>query len=122
MPVLFMIMIPTIFTSAMHQKKLRKMVLLIQLRMRCGLQMLQPPLNIDSLTTIPVVLNNVGFEGEGEVLDIIYSPQPGKINLEIDSTEQLIAEQSYVQLPSGYVIRKFAEDTTRGKGHKLILT
>ncbi|MEO8413067.1 MAG: glycosyltransferase [Ginsengibacter sp.] len=82
----------------------------------------QHPFNFDSLTTIPVIQNNVGFEGEGEILDIIYSPQPGKINLEIDSTDQLIAEQRYVQLPSGYVIRKFAEDTIEGKGHKLILT
>ncbi len=80
------------------------------------------PFNFDSLATIPVILNNVGFEGEGEVLDIISSPQPGKINLEIDTTDQLIAEQDYIQLPSGYVIRKFAEDTTVGKGHKLILT
>ena len=82
----------------------------------------QNPFNFDSLKTIPVISNNVGFQGEGEVLDIIYSPQPGKINLEIDSSEKLIAEQNYVQLPSGYVIRKFAEDTTVGKGHKLILT
>ncbi len=84
--------------------------------------LLKQPFNFDSLSTIPVILNNVGFEGEGEVLDIIYSPQPGKISLEIDNTEQLIAEQNYIQLPSGYVIRKFAEDTTEGKGHKLILT
>jgi cellulose synthase/poly-beta-1,6-N-acetylglucosamine synthase-like glycosyltransferase/spore germination protein YaaH/peptidoglycan/xylan/chitin deacetylase (PgdA/CDA1 family) len=82
----------------------------------------QQPFDFDSLTTIPVILNNVGFQGEGEVLDILYSPQPGKIDLEIDSTEELIAEQDYVQLPSGFVIRKFAEDTTVGKGHKLILT
>lgn len=80
------------------------------------------PFNYDSLTTIPVIGNNVSFQGEGEVLDIIYGPQPGNINLEIDSSEQLISEQKYVQLPSGYVIRKFAEDTTVGKGHKLILT
>jgi cellulose synthase/poly-beta-1,6-N-acetylglucosamine synthase-like glycosyltransferase/spore germination protein YaaH/peptidoglycan/xylan/chitin deacetylase (PgdA/CDA1 family) len=80
------------------------------------------PFNFDSLKTIPVVQNSVGFQGEGEVLDIIYSPQPGKINFEIDSSEQLISEQNYLQLPSGYVIKKFAEDTTIGKGHKLILT
>ncbi len=80
------------------------------------------PFDFDSLKTIPVLLNNVSFEGEGEVLDIISSPQKGKINLEIDSSEQLIAEQDYDQLPSGYVIRKFAEDTVVGKGHKLILT
>lgn len=82
----------------------------------------QHPFNFDSLTTIPVIADNVGFEGEGEVLDIMYSPQPGKISFEIDTSEQLIAEQNYVQLSSGYVIRKFAEDTTVGKGHKLILT
>ena len=80
------------------------------------------PFNFDSLTTIPVVHNSVGFLGEGEVLDILYAPQPGKIQFEIDSSEMLIAEQHYLQLPSGYVIRKFAEDTTEGKGHKLILT
>ena len=80
------------------------------------------PFNFDFLKTIPIIQNNVGFQGEGEVLDIIYSPQPGKINFEIDSSEKLIAEEKYVQLPSGYVIRKFAEDTTVGKGHKLILT
>lgn len=82
----------------------------------------QNPFNFDSLKTIPIIQNNVGFQGEGEVLDILYSPQPGKINFEIDHSEQLIAEENYIQLPSGYVIRKFAEDTTVGKGHKLILT
>ena len=80
------------------------------------------PFNFDSLKTMPVVLNSVDFQGEGEVLDILYSPQQGKVSLEIDSSEQLIAEQKYLQLPSGFVIRKFAEDTTVGKGHKLILT
>src|SRR5690348_17276970 len=82
----------------------------------------QHPFNYDSLTNIPAPRDDVSFEGEGEILDIMYSPQPGKISFEIDSTEQLIAEQNYIQLPSGYVIRKFAEDTTVGKGHKLILT
>lgn len=62
-------------------------------------------------------------EGEGELLNVLYSPQSGKINLEIDSSEMLIAEQKYVQLPSGYVYEKFGEDTTAmGPGHKIILT
>lgn len=80
------------------------------------------PFNFDTLKTIPIIPDNVGFEGEGELLDIIYSPQQGRINLEIDTVEQLISEQNYTQLPSGYVIRKFGEDTTNGPGHKLILT
>lgn len=80
------------------------------------------PFNYNTLSTIPIIRDNVGFVGEGELLDILYSPQEGKIKFEIDSTDQLISEQEYLQLPSGYVIRKFAEDTTVGKGHKLILT
>jgi cellulose synthase/poly-beta-1,6-N-acetylglucosamine synthase-like glycosyltransferase/spore germination protein YaaH/peptidoglycan/xylan/chitin deacetylase (PgdA/CDA1 family) len=83
----------------------------------------EQPFDYNSLSTIPIIPDNVGFDGEGEMLDILYSPQEGKIKFEIDSTDQLIAEQDYEQLPSGYVIRKFAEDTTpAGPGHKLILT
>ena len=80
------------------------------------------PFNFASLSTMPIIPDNVGFVGEGEMLDILYSPQQGKIKFEIDSTDQLISEQDYLQLPSGYVIKRFAEDTTIGKGHKLILT
>lgn len=82
----------------------------------------QQPFNFSILKNIPIISNSVGFTGEGEVLDILYTPQEGKIKIEIDSTEQLISEQKYIQLPSGYLIQKFAEDTTVGKGHKLILT
>ncbi len=64
----------------------------------------------------------IGDEG-GELLDFLYTPQAGQIDLQIDTTEQLIAEQNYLQLPSGYVYKKFAEDKTPvGPGHKLILT
>lgn len=80
------------------------------------------PFNFNLLSSIPIITDNVGFIGEGEMLDILYTPQEGKVKFEIDSTDQLISEQEYLQLPSGYVIRKFAEDTTRGPGHKLILT
>ena len=62
-------------------------------------------------------------ESSGELLDFLFSPQQGKIDLQIDTAEQLIAEQNYLQLPSGYVYKKFAEDTSAiGPGHKLILT
>ncbi len=81
------------------------------------------PFDFNTLRTIPIIQDNVGYDGEGEVLNIIASPQEGKINFEIDSSEILISEQNYVQLPSGYIIQKFAEDTTTpGPGHKLILT
>lgn len=61
--------------------------------------------------------------GEGELIDILYSPQKGKIKLEIDKKELLISEQNYLSLPSGYIYQKFAEDETSiGPGHKIILT
>ena len=80
------------------------------------------PFDFNVLANIPISPDNVHYEGEGEVLNIIGSPQEGKINLEIDSSEQLIAEQTFIQLPSGYIIQRFAEDTTEGRGHKLVLT
>lgn len=79
--------------------------------------------DFSSLYKVPVIPNSVGYiDSSGEVLDIIARPNSGKINLEIDTTEMLIAEQNYVQLPSGYLINKFGEDTTVGAGHKVILT
>ena len=80
------------------------------------------PFDYNTLKSAPITSTTVGFQGEGEVLDILYQPQAGKVKLEVDTVEDLISEQQYVQLPSGYVIRKFAEDTTHGAGHKLILT
>ncbi len=81
------------------------------------------PFDFNSISTIPIIPDNVGYDGQGEVLNIVASPQEGKIKIEVDSSELLIAEQDYYQLPSGYIIQKFAEDTTEpGPGHKLILT
>jgi cellulose synthase/poly-beta-1,6-N-acetylglucosamine synthase-like glycosyltransferase/peptidoglycan/xylan/chitin deacetylase (PgdA/CDA1 family) len=81
------------------------------------------PFDFSPLSAIPIIPDNVGYDGEGEVLNIVASPQVGKIDIEIDTAEMLIAEQDYAQLPSGYIIQKFAEDTTPpGSGHKLILT
>ena len=62
------------------------------------------------------------FREKAKFLILFIHHSREKLILKLTATEQLIAEQNYVQLPSGYVIRKFAEDTTVGKGHKLILT
>lgn len=86
-----------------------------------NVQLKENPFHYDLLMHLPKI-SNVNFVGEGEVLDIVKSPNAGLVNLELDTAEQLISEEHYVQLPGGYVIRKFAEDTTVGRGHKLILT
>ncbi len=82
------------------------------------------PFNFNAISIIPIDYNAKPTPtGEGELLTVLFSPQPGNIKLEIDSTEMLIAEQHYLQLPSGYVYEKFAEDKTpMGPGHKMILT
>ena len=82
------------------------------------------PFDFNSLAVAPIDRNTKPTAvGEGELLRILYSPQEGKINLQIDKAELLLAEQQYVQLPSGYVYEKFAEDKIpMGPGHKIILT
>ncbi|MEP6673597.1 MAG: glycosyltransferase [Ferruginibacter sp.] len=84
------------------------------------------PFDFNQLSTVPINPNRkpswVG-QGGGEILNILSIPQEGKIKLEVDSSEQLISEQVYTQLPSGYVYEKSGEDTTKiGPGHKIILT
>ena len=86
----------------------------------------QHPFDFSQLETVPIDPNKkpswVGQAG-GEILNILTIPQVGKLKLEVDANEQLIAEQVYTQLPTGYVYEKSAEDTTPiGPGHKLILT
>jgi cellulose synthase/poly-beta-1,6-N-acetylglucosamine synthase-like glycosyltransferase/spore germination protein YaaH/peptidoglycan/xylan/chitin deacetylase (PgdA/CDA1 family) len=62
-------------------------------------------------------------KGEGELLKVLFTPANGKISLETDTEENLVAEENYEQLPSGYIYEKFAEDKTPpGQGHKIVLT
>jgi cellulose synthase/poly-beta-1,6-N-acetylglucosamine synthase-like glycosyltransferase/spore germination protein YaaH/peptidoglycan/xylan/chitin deacetylase (PgdA/CDA1 family) len=84
----------------------------------------QHPFDFNSLVSIPYDINQKPTStGEGELLSILYTPQQGKINLQIDSSDLLISEQDYAVLPSGYVYEKFGEDRTpMGPGHKMILT
>ena len=82
------------------------------------------PFDFNTLATIPVNPNTKPTAtGEGELLNVLYTPDAGNIKIEVDSTEMLISEQKYIRLPSGYVYEKFAEDKTpMGPGHKIILT
>lgn len=47
------------------------------------------------------------YIGEGEILNVLTDPQPGKINLQTNSKESIITEEKYVELPTKYVISKF---------------
>jgi len=52
---------------------------------------------------------SVDYVGAGEILNILSVPHPGKFNIEYDKTENLVAEEEYTSLPSGYVINKAGE-------------
>ena len=55
------------------------------------------------------MVNDVDYIGDGEVLDVLNTPHPGKIKTEIDSTDMLISEENYIKIPSTYQIRKYGE-------------
>lgn len=82
------------------------------------------PFNFALLSEIPYDPNGKPTHvGEGELLDILFTPQKGRIKLKIDKKELFISGQNYQVLPSGYIYQKFAEDQTPiGPGHKIILT
>lgn len=67
----------------------------------------QHPFDFNSLQIVNTPVGRPDYIGDGEVLNVITDPQPGKINLSVDSTEGLIGEQQYVQLPTRYVIKKY---------------
>lgn len=54
---------------------------------------------------------NVDYIGDerGEILNVISSPDQGKINFELDSSTFLISEENYVSLPSNYIIQRFGQ-------------
>lgn len=82
------------------------------------------PFNYTLLTMMPPNFNAKPTSvGSGEILNILYSPHQGRTKIEIYKNENLITEEQYTQLPSGFLYEKFAEDTTKiGPGHKIILT
>ena len=47
------------------------------------------------------------YIGDGEILNVMSAPEPGKMQLETDSSENIISEQHYLKLPTHYVIRKY---------------
>lgn len=57
----------------------------------------------------PVGYEKPDYIGDGEVLDLITEPGEGKMRITRDATENLIAEEEYLQLPTKYIIKKFGQ-------------
>jgi poly-beta-1,6 N-acetyl-D-glucosamine synthase len=54
-----------------------------------------------------IASNNVDFIGEGEVLEVLNTPKDGKMKIELDTNEMLISEETYINLPSVFVVKKY---------------
>lgn len=52
-------------------------------------------------------MTGLDYVGEGEVLNIINTPQSGRIEIDIDSSAMLISEQRYKQIPTAYQVQRF---------------
>ncbi|TCJ14501.1 glycosyltransferase [Flaviaesturariibacter flavus] len=67
---------------------------------------------------------NVSYSGYGEVLDVLATPEKGDIRFEIDSSELLISEEVYTNLPTSFMAKKYGwngPDTIRNR-KKIVLT
>ena len=64
------------------------------------------PFNVDSLHFIKST-NNLDFQNEGEILDIVATPREGIIDVDYDTANQVITGEKYDQLPSSYLIKRF---------------
>ncbi len=60
----------------------------------------------------------VGYEGDGEFLKVVATPQPGVRQLELDSGTRLAVSERYTELPQGYVVHRWG----RGPANAVALT
>ncbi|MCJ8210750.1 glycosyltransferase [Mucilaginibacter sp. RS28] len=76
----------------------------------------QKNLTIDSLRKTGVEVkrltsvglnNKIDYDGDGEVLDLITTPDTGSIDVQMDTKNFVITNQNYIKLPTKYVIRRY---------------
>ncbi|WP_336516611.1 polysaccharide deacetylase family protein [Pollutibacter soli] len=79
--------------------------------------LLEQPFDYATLESIEASTEQPDYIGDGEILNVISQPGKGTIDLEVDSTENIIAEENYVELPTKYVIQKYGK-----VHHQVILT
>jgi poly-beta-1,6 N-acetyl-D-glucosamine synthase len=65
------------------------------------------PFDYSNLENVNFGFSSPDYIGEGEILNIVTNPEPGKIKLDIDKSENIISEQKYIQTPTKYVIKKY---------------
>lgn len=74
-------------------------------------------LSLDSLKKKPIdlrkisalTMGGISYIGDGEILDLVSTPNPGSVHFTLEKGNFTIANQSYTRLPSQYVIKRFGE-------------
>lgn len=54
-------------------------------------------------------MGGISYIGNGEILDLISTPQPGMVKFTLNQANFSIANQQYTRLPEQYVIKRFGE-------------
>lgn len=70
--------------------------------------------------------SDIDFEGEGDILDVVSTPQDGERTVTINKDDSLVNSDVFLKLPSSYVIRKFGQVETKSqnknKDKKMVLS
>ena len=69
----------------------------------------ETPFDFKRLEKVNFRFQTPDYEGDGEVLSVISDPHSGKIKLGIDPKEKIITEQTYLEMPTKYVIKKYGK-------------
>ncbi|RZK85291.1 MAG: glycosyl transferase family 2, partial [Pedobacter sp.] len=80
-------------------------------------QFISHDLSLDSLKKHPVdlrkistlTMGGIAYIGDGEILDLISTPNPGAVQFTLNTDDFTIKNQVYTRLPTQYVIKRFGE-------------
>jgi cellulose synthase/poly-beta-1,6-N-acetylglucosamine synthase-like glycosyltransferase/spore germination protein YaaH/peptidoglycan/xylan/chitin deacetylase (PgdA/CDA1 family) len=67
----------------------------------------QRPFDFSLLQNVNIPTGTPDYIGDGEILNVLTSPTPGKIHIELDTVANTVSEEQYLQLPTTYVIKKY---------------
>lgn len=65
------------------------------------------PLDLRKIS--PLTMGGIAYLGDGEILDLISTPNPGAVRFAVNKDDFTIANQQYMRLPTQYVIKRFGE-------------
>lgn len=73
------------------------------------------PFDFSLLRNVIPLYEKPDYIGDGEILNVMTSPESGNLEMETDPAEAIISEERYIKMPSTYVIQKY------GKVHRQVI-